>query len=154
MTAPATILSRTFGGVRPLLVLEERAPGDDDVLAAFLVLDDAELVDMPFVRRRVRAAEVDLGNRAERATPADAHLVAALDLPFDLPFHRQAALKGVFELLIARGRSRQPSGERQPTWRRYHHRLNEIAQLDLDLAVGVLQFGDIHDRLTLATNVD
>ena len=104
-----------LGGVRPLLVLEERATGDDDVRAAFLVLDDAELVDMPFVRRRVRAAEVDLGNRAERATPADAHLVAALDLPFDLPFHRQAALKGDFELLIARGRSRQPAGERQPT---------------------------------------
>ncbi len=103
-----------LGGVRPLLVLEERATGDDDVRAAFLVLDDAELVDMPFVRRRVCAAEVDLGNRTERATPADAHLVAALYLPFDLPFHRQAALKGGFELLIARGRSRQPAGERQP----------------------------------------
>ena len=104
-----------LGGVRPLLVLEERAPGDDDVRAAFLVLDDAELVDMPFVRRRVCAAEVDLGNRTERAAPADAHLVAALYLPFNLSFHRQAALKGGFELLIARGRSRQPSGERQPT---------------------------------------
>src|SRR5439155_19361810 len=75
--------------IRPLLVLEERATADDDVRAAFLVLNDAELVDMPFVRRRVCAADVDLGNRTERATPADAHLVAALYLPFDLPFHRQ-----------------------------------------------------------------
>ena len=38
--------------------------------------------------------------------------------------------------------------------RRYHHRLNEIAQLDLDFAVGVLQFGDSHDGLTLAAHVD
>ena len=90
-------------GVCPLLLLEECAPGDDDIFAAFLALDDAELVDMPFVRRRVRAAEVDLGNRAERATPADAHLVAALDRPFHLSFHWQATLKGNLELLIARG---------------------------------------------------
>ena len=68
---------------------------------------------MPLVRRRVCAADVDLGNRTERATPADAHLVAALYLPFDLPFHRQAALEGSFELPIARGRSSQLAGERQ-----------------------------------------
>ena len=68
---------------------------------------------MPLVRRRVCAADVDLGNRTERATPADAHLIAALYLPFDLPFHRQAALKSGFELPTARGRSRQLAGERQ-----------------------------------------
>ena len=73
------------------------------------------LVDEQALDQIVRAAEVNLGNRTERATPADAHLVPALYLPFDLPFHRQAALKCDFELLIVRGRSRQPSGERQPT---------------------------------------
>jgi hypothetical protein len=117
MTAPGDDLLTELGGVHPLLVFKERASGDDDVRAAFLVLDDAELVDMPFVRGGVCAAVVDLGNRAERAAPADAYLVATLDLPFNLPFHRQAALKGGFELLIARGRSRQPSGERQPALR-------------------------------------
>jgi hypothetical protein len=32
-----------LGRVRPLLILKERAPGDDNIRAAFLVLDDAEL---------------------------------------------------------------------------------------------------------------
>ena len=35
-------------------LLEQRAPRDDEVPAAFLVLDDPERVDAPFVRRRVR----------------------------------------------------------------------------------------------------
>src|SRR5271157_1840076 len=143
-----------LGGVRPLLVLEERATGDDDVRAAFLVLDDPELVDMPCVRRRISAAEIDLGNRTEGATPADAHLVAAFYLPLDLAFHRQAALKGVFQLPIARRCSRQLSRDLQPPCRRYHHHLNAVAQRHFELAFGVLQFGEIHYRFTLAANVD
>ena len=43
--------SPDLGGARALLLLEKRTPRDDEVPAAFLVLDDPELVDMPFVRR-------------------------------------------------------------------------------------------------------
>jgi len=53
-------LGAELGGIRPLLVLEQHPTADDEVRAVFLVLDDAELVHMPFVRRRLCAAEVDL----------------------------------------------------------------------------------------------
>ena len=40
-------------GAAPLLLLEQRPPRDDEVPAAFLVLDDPERVDVPLVIRRV-----------------------------------------------------------------------------------------------------
>ncbi len=47
-------------GCRALLLLEKGTPGDDDVLAPFRVLDDAELVDPPLVHRRIAPEQIDL----------------------------------------------------------------------------------------------
>ena len=146
--------SPDLGGARPLLLLEKRTPRDDEVLAAFLVLDDPECVDAPFVRRRVGPERVDLRDRAEGALARDAHLVAALHRLFDLSFHRKTGVERVFELPLGRGPSHQPPGERQPAHGRHHHRLNAVADGDLEIALGVLQFGDLDRRFALAADVD
>ena len=57
---------------RALLFFEQRAPRHHEVLAPVLVFDDPELVDAPFVRRRLGADRVDLRERAERALTGDA----------------------------------------------------------------------------------
>ena len=59
-----------------LLFLEQGAPRDDDVPAPLLVFDDAELVDAPFVHRRIGPQRVDLGERTEGAQPRDPDLVS------------------------------------------------------------------------------
>src|SRR6185369_16335285 len=58
--------STDSGRAGSLLLLEQRAPRDDDVPATFLVFDDPELVDTAHVLRRIcRADGVDLRERAE-----------------------------------------------------------------------------------------
>ena len=77
----------------PAAPLRAPPPRHDHVLAAVLVLDDAEGVDLALVHRRVGGADdVDLRQRAERALAGDAHLVAALDRLLDPALHRQARL--------------------------------------------------------------
>ena len=59
--------SPDLGGAGPLLLFEQRPPRDDEVPAAFLVLDDPECVDAPFVLGRVRVRTVsicDIGQKA------------------------------------------------------------------------------------------
>ena len=147
--------STDLGGAGPLLLLEQRTPRDDEVPAAFLVLDDPELVDTPHVLRRIRGPDdVDLRERAERALPADAHLVSALHVAFDLAFHREPGVERVFELLVGRGPARQPPGKCQPSLGRHHHRLDAVADRDLEHAFVVLQFGNLDQGLALAADVD
>ena len=55
ITAPATIDSPDAAALCRCCLLEQRAPRDDEILAAFLVLDDPEFVDAPYVRRRIRS---------------------------------------------------------------------------------------------------
>ena len=141
--------------LRPLLLFKEGAPRDDEVPAAFLVLDDPERVDVAFVFRRVAASDdVDLGERAERALAGDAHFIPALHRLFHLAFDRKTAVERVFELPQGRGPERQPPGECQPSDGRHHGRLDAVAGSDLETAIGVLQFVDIDDRLALAADVD
>src|SRR5207342_990964 len=88
------------GRASSLLLLEQRAPRDDHVPAAFLVFDDPELVDMADVLRRIRRADgIDLRERAERPLAADPHFVSAFHVAFDPAFDGEAAMKCVFELL-------------------------------------------------------
>ena len=90
-TAPATIDSPDLGGAGALLLLDERAPRDDDVLAAFLVLDDPELVDAALRARPDRSLRrVSICENGQKARwRAIAHFVSALHRPLDLAFDRQ-----------------------------------------------------------------
>ena len=147
--------SPDLGGARPLILLEQRTPRDDEVLAAFLVLDDPERVDATNVLRRVRVPEdVDLGDRAEGALSGDAHLVSALHGAFDLAFHWQTGVERVFELPVGRRPARQPPGECQPSLGGHDHRLDAVADSNLEHALGVLQLVDLDQRLALAADVD
>ena len=144
-----------FGGLRALLLLEQRTPRDDEVPAALPVLDDPERVDVSFVLRRVRGPEdVDLRHRAEGALAGDAHFVPALHDALDLAFHREAGAERVLELPVGRGPPRQLPGERQSPRGRHDHRLDAVADRDLESAVVVLQLGDVDCGLALAADVD
>ena len=144
-----------LGGTQPLLLFEQGPPRHDQVLAAFLVLDDAERVDAPFVIRRRRVAdEIDLGERTEGALPGDSDLVAALHRLLDLAFHRQASPERVFELAHGCRPARELPRERQPAFGRHHHRLDAVADGDLDHAVVTSQFVEFDDGFALAADVD
>ena len=141
-------------GAFPLGLLEQRAPRDDEVLAAFRVLDDPEFVDASEVRRRLRSGGVDLRERAERALTRDPHFVTALDLPLDLPFDRETGAERALELPLGCGSPHQLAGKGQSTRRRHHRRLNAIAHRDLEIAVVVFQLGDLDRGFALAADVD
>src|SRR5205814_2254183 len=127
-----------------LLLFKQRTPRHDEVLAALAVLDDPECVDAPDVLRRIRGSDdVDLRERAERSLTADADLVSALHLAFDLAFHRQSGVERVFELPVGRGAASQPPGKRQPSLGRYDYRLDAVADGHLESAFVGLQFGNI-----------
>ena len=147
--------SPELDGAGPLLLHEERAPRDDKVLAALLVLGDPERVDEPFVLRRVRGPDgVDLRQGAESALTGDAYLVSALHHPFDLTVHRKTGVECVFELPHRRRAARQLSGERQSSPRRYHDGLDAVADGGFENTLGVLQFVDLDHGLALAADVD
>src|SRR4029453_16180658 len=135
------------GSTCALLLLEKSTPRDDEIPAAVLVLDDTELVDAPFVRRRVRPDGVDLRDRAEGAAPCDAHLIPTLHRSFDLAFHWETGVKCVFELPLRRGPSRQFPRERQPRHGRHDNGLNAVADGYLEIAPAVFQFADGDRRL-------
>ena len=63
-------------------------------------------------------------------------------------------LKRVFELPRGRGPSRQLPGKHQPSRGRHDHGLNAIADGDLEIAIGVLQFVDFDRGFALAADVD
>jgi len=141
--------------VRLLLLFLQGAPRHDEVLAALPVLDDPERVDVPFViRRGCIADDVDLGQRTEGALAGDAHFVSALHRPLDLAFHGEAGAERVFELPIGHGAARELPGKRQTSLGRDHHRLDAVADGDVEEALVVLQFADLDLRLALAADVD
>ena len=109
ITAPATIERRTSAALARCCFLEKRAARDDDVLAAFLVFDDAELIDAAFVGRRVGAGGVDLRDRAERTQPCYPHLVSTFHRPLDLAFDRETRVERVLELACGCRARAQPA---------------------------------------------
>src|SRR6185295_4281713 len=102
--------------------------------AAFLVFDNPELVDLPFVRRWLGPGGIDLREGTERPLAGDAHLVAALYRPFDFSFHRKMGPVRVLELPLRRGAAHQLSRERQPSLGRHDGGLNAVANGDLEVA--------------------
>ena len=154
MTAPGDNRLPHLVGARALRLLEENTPRHDEVPAAFLVFDDPELVDTPFVHRRIRSQRVDLRERAERALAGDAHFVSAFDGLFNLALYGKARLERVFELPLRGGSPRQFPGEFQSAGGRDHHRLHALAHGDFDVAVGVLQFVELNRGFALPAHVD
>ena len=98
--------------------------------------------------------DVDLREGAEGALAGEPHFVSALDRALDLALDWQPRAVRVGQLLIGDVAARQLPGERQPAGCRHHGRLDAIADRNLDEAVGVLQLGDVDDRLALAADVD
>jgi hypothetical protein len=137
-----------------LFFLEQGAARHDQVLPPFLELDDAEGVDLADVRRRFRAERVDLRERTERALAGDANLVAPLDLLLDLAFDGKPGAERVLELPDGRRAARELARKLQAAGHRHDHRLDAIADVDLDVAVLVFELGDVDLRFPLAAHVD
>ena len=106
------------------------------------------------MRRRLSADRVDLRERAERALTRNRDLEPALHRPLDFSFHRKTAVECILELPQRRRPSRQLPREGQPSHRGHHHRLNAVADRDLESAVGILQLRDLDRGFTLAADVD
>ena len=87
--------------------------------------------------------------------PRDADFVAAFDLAFStLPSTGRPRAERVLELPLRRGAAHQLARQRQAAGGGDDHRLNAVADRDLELAVVVLQLGDLDRRLALAADVD
>ena len=100
------------------------------------------------------AGEIDLRERTERALAGDADLVAALDRLHHLAFDGHPALKRVLELALRRGVADAFARQPDAAAGRDHHGADAIADRELDVAIGVLQLGDIKLRLAFAADVD
>ena len=141
--------------LRLLLDLEVLAARDDEVLAAVLVLDDAEGVGLALVHRRILGAgDVDLRERAEGALAGDADLVAALDRLLDLAFDGQPGVERVLELALGGGVADALARQHDAAAGRHDHRLDAVADRDLDVALVVLQLLDVDLGLALAADAD
>ena len=96
---------------------------------------------------------VDLGERAEGALPADADLVSALHVAFDLAFHRQPGAERISTCRsVAAPRASLRESVRPPSVDTTTASMRSPTATSS--AVGVLQFGDLDERLALATDVD
>ena len=105
-------------------------------------------------RRLLGAGDVDLGERAEGALAGDADFVAALDRLLDLAFDRQAGAVGVLELALRGGVADALARQHDAAARRHDHRLDAVADRDLDVALVVLELLDVDLRLALAADAD
>ena len=142
-------------GDLPLFFLEDRAPGDDQVLAVTAELDDAEGVDLPLVNRGVFGeGVVDLRDRAEGALSADTDLEAALDRLLDPPLDGEPGPVSVVQLLARGGASGQLVRQLQSAPGGDDDALDDVADLHVEIAVGVDQLLEVDGRLALAPDVD
>ena len=92
------------------------------------------------------ADDVDLRERTERALAGDAHFVAALHFLHDLAFDGEPGLERVLELALCRGVADTLARQHDAAAGRDHHRLDAIADRHLDVALGILQLGDVDLR--------
>src|SRR4029453_16348353 len=143
---------------RLLLLFEQHTSRDDDVPALILVFDDTEPVDVPFVLgigvSGTGRTDIDLREGAEGALTRDANLVSALQAAFDLAFPRQTRMKRVLELSRGGGPECQLAREPQPARGRYDHRLDAVADLDLERVVVVRQLINVDFGFALTADVD
>ena len=142
-------------GLLGLLLLQEDAPGDDQLLAVLLAFDDPERVALPDVDRRIGGEPgVDLRDRTEGTLPADPNLVAPLDGLLDTPLHREPGPEGLVQALPRDGSPGELVGELQPADRRDDDGLDPVPDLHLDIAVRIHQLLEVDGRLPLAADID
>ena len=138
-----------------LLFFELLAPRDHDVLAPFLVLDNAEGVDLPLIYCRIGGAgDVDLRHRAEGALPGDAHLVAALDRSLDLTLYGEVVLECLFDFALGGSVAHALLRQCDAVAGGDDDGLDGIANSDFHVAVGIFQFRDVDLGLALAAHAD
>ena len=143
------------GGV---LGLDDGAAGDHDVVALLIELDDLELEFLALKRSGV-AHRTDVDQRAgeECADAAQLNSEAALDLAVDGAVHGLLVVERVLELLpslVALGLLAGQDGLAVAGLDRLERHVDGVADLDLELALGVLELllGDL--RLGLEAGVD
>ncbi len=101
-----------------------------------------------------RSGEVHLRERAERTSPRDADVIAALDHGLDRALHGQAGVESPFEFLLGGGPAREPARKRESTGGVDDDGLEAVADGHLELAVLALQLGHVHHRFALGADVD
>ena len=154
-TAPGTIALRSSAALAFCSNSRCCAARDDQVLAAVLVLDDAEGVGLALVDRRILGADdVNLGQRAEGPLLGDADLVAALVRLLDLAFDGHPGAVRVLELALGGGVADALAGQHDAAAGRHDHRLDAVADRDLDVALVVLQLLEVDLGLALAADAD
>src|SRR4029078_5815991 len=116
-----------FLGAGTLLLLEVLTPGNDDVLAAVLVFDHTELVDLSFMYRRVLGAnDVDLREGTKCTLACEAHFVPAFHRFRHLAFPGDPGPERVLELPLGRGVAHAPARKHDAAPRGNDHRVDAI----------------------------
>ena len=105
-------------------------------------------------RRILGAGDVDLRQRAEGALAGDADLVAALDRLLDLAFDGQPGAERVLELALGGGVADALARQHDAAAGRHDHRLDAVADRDLDVAFVVLQLFEVDLGFALAADAD
>ncbi len=142
-------------GLLALLLLQEDAPGDDQLLAVLFAFDDPERVGLPYVDRRVGGETgVDLRDRTEGALPADSNFVTPLDRFLDTTLHRESGPERLIQALPRDGPPGELVGELQAADRRDDDGLDGVPDLHLDVALRICQLLEVDRRLALAADVD
>src|SRR5439155_21625591 len=127
-------------GLPGLLLLQEGASRDDQLLAVLLALDDPERVALPDVDRRIGGEpRVDLRDWTEGALRADSNLVSPLDRLLDTPLHREPGPEGLAQPLPRDRAPGEPVGKLQPADRRDDDRLDRVPDLHRDVALQIRQ---------------
>ena len=137
---------------------EHRAARNDDVVALAVELDDLEFERLAFERRGVLdRADVDQRTGQERANAVDHDRQAALDLAGDQPGHDGALLHRRFEVvpgLEALGLVARQARLAVAVFEALDGDGDEIAGLDFDFALVVLEFFDRDEAFGLQAGVD
>ena len=147
-----------FLALRAEACLEHGAPRNHDVVALAIELDDLEFERLAFERCRVLdRPDVDQRAGQERTDAVDHHGEAALDLAGDEPGHDGALLHRRFEVvprLEALGLVARQAGLAVAIFETFDGDGNEVASLDFNVALIVLEFFDRDETFRLQSGVD
>jgi len=153
-TVGQELLARLLGGLRRLL-FEQRAAREHDVATALGEPRHPELEHAPdVVLLGLHAPQLHLREGAERAQPADGHLVAALDHAGHAALDGHARLRRHRQRVARLAALTQPVRQADLVAGRHHRRFDLVADLDLEVALVVRQLRAVDPRLALAADVD
>ena len=139
-------------------LFEHGATRNNDVVALAIELDDLEFDVLAFERRGVLdRTDVDERTRQECADAVDHHSQATLDLAGDQTGLDHALFQRVFQIdpgCEALGLLAGQLGLAVAVFDAVDSHLNEVARLDVDAALIVLEFVDVDQAFGLQTCVD